>query len=133
MWGRWLHAGRTQVDTSNELLHHFHFRDRQFCYCGNVEPPVGFSVGLEMCGEECPPSEWTETYSADPWAMTMYEPCGTTHYTMVWMHIIKSMRILVLFQIYSTSYTNYAFWDCTTDGGPESGQPCVFPFTELGG
>ena len=36
-------------------------------------------------------------------------------------------------QIYSTSYTNYAFWECTTDGGPESGQPCVFPFTEIGG
>ena len=88
MWGRWLHVGRTQVDISNELLHHFHFRDRQFCYCGNVEPPVGFSVGLEMCGEECPPSEWTDTYSADPWAMTMYEPCGKTHYTMVRMHII---------------------------------------------
>ena len=93
MWGRWFHVGRSQVDISNEIFHHFLFRDRQFCYCGNVEPLVEFSVGWEMCGEECPPSEWTETYSADPWAMTMYEPCGTTHYTMVWMQIFKSGKV----------------------------------------
>ena len=65
--------------------------------------------------------------------MTMYEPCGKTHYTMVRMHVIRSRQIHISFQIYSTSYTNYAYWDCTTDGGPESDKPCVFPFTELGG
>ena len=51
-------------------------------------------MGWEMCGEECPPSEWTETYSADPWAMTMYEPCGTTHYTMVRIYVIKSSNFV---------------------------------------
>ena len=70
----------------------FHFRDRQYCHCGSVEPPIDLSVGYEMCGDECPPSEWTQEYSADPWAMTMYEPCGKSHYTMVRRPFIKSLR-----------------------------------------
>ena len=45
-----------------------------------------------MCGDECPPSEWTQEYSADPWTMTMYEPCGKSHYTMVGRPFIKSIR-----------------------------------------
>ena len=109
----------------------FHFRDRQYCHCGSVEPPIDLSVGYEMCGDECPPSEWTQEYSADPWAMTMYEPCGKSHYTMVRRAFYQIY--MTFSQIYSTSYTNYAYWECTTDGGPESGQPCVFPFTEIGG
>ena len=113
------------------LCFEFHFRDRQYCHCGSVEPPIDLSVGYEMCGDECPPSEWTQEYSADPWAMTMYEPCGKSHYTMVGRAFYQICATFS--QIYSTSYTNYAYWECTTDGGPESGQPCVFPFTEIGG
>ena len=98
MWRRWLHVGRAEVDISHKNLSTiFNSRDRQFCHCGSVEPPIGSSVGWEMCGEECPPSEWTETHSADPWAMTMYEPCGKSHYTMVRMYNIKSRKVLMLF------------------------------------
>ena len=31
--------------------------------------------------------------------------------------------------IYSTSYTNYAFWDCKT----VAAQRCIFPFLQRGG
>ena len=35
--------------------------------------------------------------------------------------------------IYSTSYTNYAHWNCSTVSGAVSGQPCIFPFKTRGG
>ena len=70
----------------------FHIRDRQYCHCGNVEPPIDLNVSPSMCGDECPPSEWSETSSEDPWATTMFEPCGTTHYTMVRIGFIKTMN-----------------------------------------
>ena len=66
-------------------------------------------------------------------------PLGNDHVWTLWqipLHYGRNAfyQIYTTFsQIYSTSYTNYAYWECTTDGGPESGQPCVFPFTEIGG
>ena len=49
-------------------------RDRQFCHCGNVEPPTEFSVDLDKCGTSCSPT---------PNDLEIDEACGTTLHTMV--------------------------------------------------
>ena len=123
------HACRTQVG----LLKNLHcrsilnFRDRQFCHCGNVEPPTEFMVGWDMCGTACPP-----TPMSPPPDLGIVEACGTSLHTMVsfiWMNFSSTCTP----QIYSTSFSNYAFWDCETKSGPEPEKSCIFPFTELGG
>ena len=55
----------------------FVLRDRQFCHCGNVEPPTEFKVDLEKCGTSCPKT---------PNDLGIVDPCGTTLHTMVSYH-----------------------------------------------
>ena len=59
----------------------FCLRDRQFCHCGNVEPPTEFKVDLEKCGTSCP------TTSND---LGIVEACGTTLHTMVSSHLFRA-------------------------------------------
>ena len=56
------------------LISTFCIRDRQFCHCGNVEPPTEFKVDLGKCGTSCP------KISND---LGIVDPCGTTLHTMV--------------------------------------------------
>ena len=79
-------------------------RDRRVCHCGNMEPPRSSLVAPALCSNPCPPGPW----SSDS------DGCGASLYTMV----------------YSTSYTNYAFWDCKVE---DQSKDCVFPFTVRGG
>ena len=53
-------------------------RDRQFCHCGNVEPPLEFVRGWDMCGTSCPP-----TPMSPPPYLGIVENCGTSLHTMV--------------------------------------------------
>ena len=59
------------------LISTFCIRDRQFCHCGNVEPPTEFKVDLEKCGTSCPKT---------PNDLGIVDPCGTTLHTMVSYH-----------------------------------------------
>ena len=80
MWRSWFHACGTQVglldnlDTTCVLTP----RDRQFCHCGNVEPPTEFIRGWDMCGTACPP-----TPMSPPPDLGIVEACGTSLHTMV--------------------------------------------------
>ena len=53
-------------------------RDRQFCHCGNVEPPSELMVAWDMCGTSCPP-----TPMSPPPDLGIVENCGTSLHTMV--------------------------------------------------
>ena len=79
-------------------------RDRRVCHCGNVEPPRSSLTPAAQCSNPCKPGPW----SSDS------DGCGASLYTMV----------------YSTSYTNYAYWQCKVE---DQSTDCVFPFTVRGG
>ena len=63
------------------------FRDRQFCHCGNVEPPTEFIRGWDMCGTACPP-----TPMSPPPDLGIVEDCGTSLHTMVSFHKFETIR-----------------------------------------
>ena len=67
-------------------------RDRQFCHCGNVEPPLEFVRGWDMCGTSCPP-----TPMSPPPQLGIVENCGTSLHTMVsFRSLEKNCRTILL-------------------------------------
>ena len=86
MWRGWLLARRTPVRPSGGIgflciaksALDLVFRDRQFCHCGNVEPPTEFKRGdWNKCGTSCPP-----TPMSPPADLGIVDNCGTTLHTM---------------------------------------------------
>ena len=83
MWRSWFHACWAQVRLCWTQIKIEILRDRQFCHCGNVEPPLEFVRGWDMCGTSCPP-----TPMSPPPELGFVENCGTSLHTMVSFHLL---------------------------------------------